>query len=226
MKHDSDYSFLQGTKTYMKDLGRSVQIWREFHKGFTQLGRVNNCVTFFGSARFAQDHPYCQQAYDTAYACGKAGYNIMTGGGPGIMEAANKGGRDAGVLSVGCNIILPREQQPNPHLDLTIPFRYFFVRKMMLLKYSKGFVLLPGGFGTLDEIFEVATLMQTGKIRDFPVVVMGRDYWDGLSHFLRETMVAHGTINERDLDYNFAHITDDPAEAVDMIRHYKTGEKL
>jgi len=182
-----------------------------------KLRKVNNCVTFFGSARFAPDHRYYKLAYNTAFLMGKAGYSIMTGGGSGIMEAANKGAQDAGALSVGCNIQLPKEQKPNPYLDIQVDFHYFFVRKMMLLKYSQAFVMLPGGFGTMDEVFETGTLMQTNKICDFPVVVMGQDYWETLGPFLRNTMVKHGTIRERDLDLNFARMTDDPQGALDII---------
>ena len=218
MNRDSDHTLLQGTKNYALDLWRSIRIWREFRKGFTKLNRVRNCVTFFGSARFTEDHPYYKLAYDTAFLMGQNGYAIMTGGGPGIMEAANKGARDAGALSIGSTIRLPKEQKPNPYLDIQVDFHYFFVRKVMLLKYSSAFVLFPGGFGTMDEIFETGTLMQTDKIRDFPVVVMGRDYWQPLTPFIRETMVSHATIDEHDLDLVFTLRTDDPREALDIIR--------
>lgn len=224
MNRDFDHKLFQGPKNYALDLWRSIRIWREFRKGFTQLHRVRNCVTFFGSARFTEDHPYYKLAYDTAFLMGKNGYAIMTGGGPGIMEAANKGARDAGALSVGCNIRLPEEQKPNPYLDIQIDFHYFFVRKVMLLKYSRGFVLFPGGFGTMDEIFETGTLMQTNKICDFPVVVMGNDYWKALGPFLRDTMVKHGTIEPHDLDLNFARMTDDPQESLDIIRQKKPAQ--
>ena len=134
------------------------------------------------------------------------------------MEAANKGAKDAGALSVGCNILLPKEQKPNDYLDIQIGFHYFFVRKVMLLKYSNAFVLFPGGFGTMDEIFETATLMQTDKICDFPVVVMGKEYWKELGPFLQDTMIKHGTIEEHDLQLNFARMTDEPQEALDIIK--------
>ena len=225
-KRDSDTHLLQGTRTYLRDLWRSLRIWNEFNYGFRKLSRVNSCITFFGSARFDENNDYYKLAYDTAYACGKAGYAVMTGGGGGIMEAANRGARDAGALSIGCNILLPHEQKPNPYIDIQLTFHYFFVRKVMLIKYSQAFILLPGGFGTMDEIFETATLMQTGKIRDFPVVVMGSDYWKPLGPFLQETMIDHGTIDARDLDYNFARMTDDPQEALDIVRLRKLGESL
>jgi uncharacterized protein (TIGR00730 family) len=212
---DADLNLLQGARHYTTDLWRSYKIWREFRKGFTKLNNVEKCVTFFGSARFPADHEYYQLAYDTAYQIGKAGYAVMTGGGPGIMEAANKGAQDAGALSIGCNIKLPVEQSPNPYQDISLKFDHFFVRKVMLLKYSQAFVLLPGGFGTMDEIFETATLMQTGKICNFPTVVMGSDYWKQLGPFLDKTMLDFGTIDRRDLDY--LKMTDNPQEALDII---------
>lgn len=226
MLKDPDYRLLKGAENYFVDFWRSIRIWREFRKGFIKLNHINNCVTFFGSARVAEDSPYYKLAYDTAYLCGKAGYAIMTGGGGGIMEAANKGAKDAGALSIGCNIRLPKEQKANSYLDVQVDFYYFFVRKVMLLKYSQAFILFPGGFGTMDEIFETGTLMQTGKVRDFPVVVMGREYWQPLGPFLKETMVDHGTIEARDLDLNFARMTDDPQEALDIIRLQCIGERL
>ena len=156
---------------------RAARIFCEFIRGFRTLHFVGACVTVFGSARFTENHPY----YDLARQCGaelaKAGFTVMTGGGPGIMEAANRGAKETGGRSIGCNIQLPREQKPNPFVDQWITFRHFFVRKVMLVKYSYAFIALPGGFGTLDEIFETATLIQTGKIRDFPLVLMGIEYW-------------------------------------------------
>jgi uncharacterized protein (TIGR00730 family) len=140
----------------------------------------------------------------------------MTGGGPGIMEAANRGARDVGARSVGCNIILPQEQKPNPFLDLWVEFRYFFVRKVMFVKYADGFVILPGGFGTMDELFESLTLIQTGKVRHFPVVLVGRDYWSGLLDWIRDTLVAKGAVDAKDMDLLL--LTDDPDEAVELIR--------
>ncbi len=215
-RRDADYNLLQGARNYSLDLWRSYRVWREFRMGFKRLARVHKCVTFFGSARFDETHEYYKLAYDTAYKIGKEGYAVMTGGGPGIMEAANKGAQDAGALSIGCNIRLPVEQIPNPYQDVSLTFDHFFVRKVMLLKYSSAFVLLPGGFGTMDEVFETATLMQTEKICDFPVVVMGSDFWKKLGPFLDKTMIDLGTIDERDL--NFIKMTDKPQEAIDIIK--------
>ena len=216
MKQDADYSLLQGAETYAVDLWRSFRIWREFRKGFTGLARVQRCVTFFGSARFGEDHDYCRLARETAGAVGRAGYAVMTGGGPGIMAAANRGAREAGALSIGCNIRLPREQVRNPHQDISLEFSHFFVRKVMLLKYSSAFVLLPGGFGTMDEIFELATLVQTGKIHRVPFIVMGNAYWKQLRPFIARTMLEFGTVSEADL--RFITMTDDPQEALEVIQ--------
>ncbi|HZW09373.1 MAG TPA: TIGR00730 family Rossman fold protein [Phycisphaerales bacterium] len=184
-------------------------------KGFRALHFTGPCVTVFGSARFGEDHRYYAMAREVGRALAEAGYTVMTGGGPGVMEAANRGAKEAGGISIGCNIKLPREQQPNPYLDKFVEFHYFFVRKVMLVKYSVAFVVLPGGFGTMDELFEVGTLIQTGKVEKFPVVVMGRDYYANLGEFVRDTMVEEGTIDPVDLQLFTA--TDDPAEAVERI---------
>jgi uncharacterized protein (TIGR00730 family) len=216
VRNDHDYKLLRGTENYFLDLKRSIKIWQEFRYGFKNLNKIGKCVTFFGSARFNEDHPYYKLAYQTAYEVGKAGYAVMTGGGPGIMEAANKGAKDAGALSIGCNIELPVEQAPNPYTDITLRFHHFFVRKVMLLKYSSAFILMPGGFGTMDEVFEIATLIQTRKVCNFPVVIMGSDYWKEIGPFLRKTMISNKTIDESDL--SFAKITNDPHEAVQFIQ--------
>ena len=213
--HDHDISLFQDTENYLADLARSFRIWNEFRKGFKQLSKIKNGITIFGSARLDDSSYYYKMAYDTAYKLGKEGYTIITGGGPGIMEAANKGAKDAGALSVGCNIILPYET-PNPHTDISINFRYFFVRKVMLLKYSKAFVLFPGGLGTMDEAFEIATLMNTGKMKELPFILMGEDYWQELRPFINKTMIEHGTLSQDDLGH--AQITDVPEEAVNLIR--------
>src|SRR5262245_21448532 len=157
--------FLQGPQARRSELFRAIRIFIEFIRGFRALHFVGPCVTVFGSARFKEDHPYYALGREVGRALARAGFTVMTGGGPGIMEAANRGAKDVGGRSVGCNIELPEEQRPNPYLDRWITFRHFFVRKVMLVKYSYAFVALPGGFGTLDEIFETATLVQTGKIK-------------------------------------------------------------
>ncbi|MCC6151029.1 MAG: TIGR00730 family Rossman fold protein [Planctomycetes bacterium] len=191
------------------------RIMADVFRGLRSLHFVGPCVTIFGSARFGEDHRYYRLARDTAAEIGRAGFTIMTGGGPGIMEAANRGARDVKAPSVGCNIILPKEQAPNPYLDRFVEFRYFFVRKMMLVKYSYAFVAMPGGLGTMDEIFETATLVQTGKIHNFPVILMGRDYWQPMLDFLRDTMVRERTIDALDLERLI--VTDSPTEAAARI---------
>jgi uncharacterized protein (TIGR00730 family) len=193
-----------------------VAILAELIRGFRALHFVGPCVTVFGSARFKEDHPYYAMARQVGRGLAEAGFTVMTGGGPGIMEAANRGAREAGGRSVGCNIELPAEQKPNPYLDRWITFRHFFVRKLMLVKYSYAFVALPGGFGTLDEIFETATLIQTRKIRDFPVVLVGRDFWRPLTEFLHDPLERMGLIDPVDADRIL--VADGAAEAVAAVR--------
>ncbi|MFG0283645.1 MAG: TIGR00730 family Rossman fold protein [Phycisphaerales bacterium JB039] len=211
--------FFAGPRSRTEELGRAIRIFGEFIRGFRQLHFLGPCVTVFGSARFREGHRYYELARATGARIAAAGFTTMTGGGPGIMEAANRGAREAGGRSVGCNIVLPEEQKPNEYLDKFVEFRYFFVRKVMLLKYSVAFVCMPGGFGTLDEIFETVTLIQTGKVRDFPVVVMGRDYWQPLLDFIQGTLVREGTISESDL--SLAKVTDDPDEAMAIIEAWR-----
>jgi hypothetical protein len=210
-----DRQFLEGPHTRLRELLRVHRIALEFIRGFRALHFVGPCVTVFGSARFGPE----TWAYQTARALGREiaerGLTVMTGGGPGVMEAANRGAKEAGGRSVGCNIELPQEQQPNPYLDRFVEFRYFFVRKVMLVKYSYAFVALPGGFGTLDELFEAATLIQTGKIEGFPLILMGREYWGELFEFMHKTLLARGAIVARDLE--LFTLTDDPTEAASVI---------
>jgi uncharacterized protein (TIGR00730 family) len=203
--------FLRGPQPRSWEIARLLRICADFVRGVRALHFVGPCVTVFGSARFTESHRYYALAREMGQRLGKAGFTVMTGGGPGIMEAANRGAREVGARSVGCNIVLPQEQKPNSYLDLWLEFHYFFVRKMMLVKYSYAFVVLPGGFGTMDEIFETATLIQTGKIRDFPVVLMGVDFWRPLLELFRRSMIPEGTISP--LDVERLLITDSPEEA-------------
>ena len=208
--------FLKGRRSREADLESVVTIFLEFLRGFESFDFDMPCITVFGSARFSEEHPYYQLARETGAALARAGYAVMTGGGPGIMEAANRGAREAGGISLGCNIRLPHEQEPNPYLDKFIEFEHFFIRKVMLVKYSSGFVVMPGGYGTLDEAFEIMTLVQTGKLERFPIVGMGGDFWQHLSEFARETMLNEGVISPEDLDYIRRAST--PGEALQIIR--------
>jgi uncharacterized protein (TIGR00730 family) len=207
--------FLQGPQARRFELWRAIQIFRELMYGFRKLHFVGPCVTVFGSARFTETHPYYQQAREIGQELAKAGFTVMTGGGPGIMEAANRGAKDVpNSHSIGCNIKLPQEQKPNPYLDKWIDFEHFFVRKLMLIKYSYAFIVCPGGFGTLDELFEVLTLIQTGKLQDFPVALVGRDYWEPGIRQLRK-FAEEKTIDPHDLDK--LTISDDPKEVVKAV---------
>ena len=206
--------FLKGRRSREQDLESAVKIFLEILRGFESFDFDQPCVTVFGSARFGEDHEYYSLARDMGRALAERGYAVMTGGGPGLMEAANRGARDAGGLSLGCNIRLPHEQEPNEYLDKFIKFEHFFVRKVMLVKYSSAFVVMPGGFGTLDEAFEVGTLIQTGKLERFPIVALGGDFWGQLRRFIRETMLAHGVIDIDDL--RFIH----PAQSIAEAMHY------
>ena len=219
-KGTGDYAereFLSGPRPRGSELRFAFDVFRELVRGFRVLHFVGPCVTVFGSARFDANHPYYELARRTGAALAGAGFTVMTGGGPGVMEAANRGAREAGGGSVGCNIVLPAEQKPNAYLDRFVECRYFFVRKLLLAKYSYAFIAAPGGYGTLDELAEVLVLIQTHKMKSFPVVLLGADYWNGLLRFFRETLVARGTISPDDLDRLI--ITDDPAHAVEAIRH-------
>ena len=199
----------------LTDAARIKRISRELHAGFDALAHVGPAASFFGSARTPTDHPEYQLVRDTARLVGDAGLAIITGGGPGSMEAANRGARDAGALSIGLNIDLPFEQGLNPYCDIGLQFHYFFTRKVMFVRYASGFVAFPGGFGTLDETFEALTLIQTGKVRYFPVVLVGSDYWGGLVDWMRERMVAEGKILPADMD--LLCVTDDPIEVRDRL---------
>jgi uncharacterized protein (TIGR00730 family) len=213
--------FLQGPQPRRTELVRAIRIFVEFIRGFRALHFVGPCVTVFGSARFKEDHPYYALGREVGRELARAGFTVMTGGGPGIMEAANRGARDVAGRSVGCNIELPEEQKPNPYLDRWVTFRHFFVRKVMLVKYSYAFIALPGGFGTLDEIFETATLVQTGKIKDFPIVLVVRDFWEPLIDFLRARPLAAATIAAADLE-RFV-VTDSPEKAARSVAETAMG---
>jgi len=210
-----DLSFLSGPRPRWKELKSVVAIAREFIYGFRKLHFVGPCVTFFGSARFKEDHPYYDAARDLARRIGRVGFTIMTGGGPGIMEAANRGARDVGALSVGCNIVLPHEQYANPYLDVNLTFERFFVRKVLLLKYSAAFVVMPGGAGTVDELFEAITLIQTGKVKNFPILLYGRDYWKPMLEQI-DRMVAEGTLGREEL--RFVFVADSVEEATTLLQ--------
>ena len=214
--HSAERKFLTGPGKRLHDLWRVIRIAGEFLRGFRAFRRLPPAITVFGSARFGEGNGYYELARQLGRELADQGFAVMTGGGPGIMEAANRGAVDAGGTSVGCNIVLPKEQEPNAYVQQWTEFRYFFVRKVMLLKYSCGFVALPGGYGTLDEMFETATLVQTDKVRDFPVILMGRDYWEPLVGFLRDSLLARGAIEESDLTR--LTLTDDAPAAVHCLR--------
>jgi len=211
----AEEQFLEGARPRSSELLRVFRITMETMRGLRALHFVGPCVTVFGSARFKEDHPYYALAREMGRLIGRSGFTVMTGGGPGIMEAANRGAKDVGGPSIGCNIKLPMEQKPNPYVDRFVEFRYFFIRKVMLAKYSYAFVALPGGFGTLDEFFEVATLVQTGKMKNFPLILMGKEFWEPLMTFLRERLIKQGTIDAA--DYERIVVTDSPQEAMERI---------
>ncbi len=211
---EAEALFLRGKRDHEQELATAGRVFLEFVRGFSILGELGKCVTVFGSARFTEGHQYYELARRLGRRLAEEGYTVLTGGGPGIMEAANRGAKEGGGLSIGCNIRLPREQEPNPYLDRFVEFEYFFVRKVMLVKYSQGFITLPGGFGTMDELFETATLIQTGKIRRFPLIAMGSDFWLNMTS-LRDAAIAEGTIGEADLEV-YAR-TDDVEEALRLL---------
>ena len=197
------------------DTWRVLRITSEFIEGFDTLATIEKGVTVFGSARIGPDDPHYEKARETSRLLAQAGFAIITGAGPGIMEAANRGARDVGGRSIGCNIELPFEQGANPYVDTLINFRYFMVRKTMFIKYSVAFIIFPGGFGTLDELFEALTLIQTGKIYQFPVILMGRHYWAGLIRWLQSRVLLERKISPGDMDLIL--VTDDPAEAAAAV---------
>ena len=207
--------FLSGPQTRSFELRFAFRVFMEFIRGMRQLHFTGACVTVFGSARLGEDTEPYKQARAIGVGLASAGFTVMTGGGPGIMEAANRGAKDVDGRSIGCNIVLPKEQSANPYLDIMVDFDHFFVRKTMLVKYSYAFVAMPGGFGTYDEIFEALTLIQTGKISNFPVVLFGSEFWNPLVDVMRNTLLAKKTISESDL--HLVMVTDSVDEAVQFI---------
>ncbi|MGH0033132.1 MAG: TIGR00730 family Rossman fold protein [Myxococcota bacterium] len=218
---DAERAFLRGRRSRPDDLESAVRIFLEFLKAFESLGPIGPCVTVFGSARFGEGNPHYATARELGRRLAGEGFTVMTGGGPGIMEAANRGAREAGGRSLGCNIRLPMEQEPNAYLDEFIELEHFFVRKVMLVKFSTAFVVMPGGFGTLDEAFEVVTLIQTGKLERFPIVALGGEFWEGLRDFAHRSMVASGTIDESDL--GLIQRAADVEDAVRRVREANGG---
>lgn len=213
----SRFEYLRGPKSRGSELLFALRVLFEFIRAFRKLHFVGPCITVFGSARFKEGHIYYERAREMGSAISLMGLTVMTGGGPGIMEAANRGAKENGGRSVGCNIDLPHEQAPNSYMDTWVTLKHFFVRKVILLKYSYGFVVLPGGWGTMDELFETLTLVQTGIIHNFPVVLLGTDYYTQLRAYL-DFMVEQQTISESDLD--LVILTDSVREASDHIRKY------
>ncbi len=209
-------------KQYLVDALSIDESWRifrimaEFVEAVEELSRVGHAVSIFGSARVTPGDEYYEKTVELARLLAEEGFGVITGGGPGIMEAANKGASEGGGKSVGMNIRLPFEQKPNPYANISIDYNYFFIRKVMFVKYAMAYVILPGGFGTMDELFEALTLIQTKRIKSFPVVLMGREYWEGLLQWLRETMLKEGKISEEDLD--IVRVIDEPDK---IVRHIK-----
>ncbi|MCS6967502.1 MAG: TIGR00730 family Rossman fold protein [Cytophagales bacterium] len=214
---NNERRFLEGPRSRWSELIFTIKVLADFIRGFRKLHFVGPCVTVFGSARFQEHHPYYQMARQIGRELAKMGFTVMTGGGPGIMEAANRGAKEAGGYSVGCNIKLPHEQSHNPYMDRWVTMEYFFVRKVLLLKYSYAFVVMPGGAGTMDELFETLTLIQTKKIANFPIVLIGCSYWHKLIEFM-EMMVQQGTLSPEDL--NLICLTDSIEDAMNHIRKY------
>ncbi len=204
------------------DTWRLFRILSEFVEGFEELAKAGPCVSIFGGARVKRDDPYYKMGEKIAQMLVKESFGVITGGGPGIMEAANRGAKKAGGKSIGLNIELPFEQEPNKHIDTLINFRYFFVRKVMFVKYACAFIIMPGGFGTMDELFESMTLIQTRKIYPFPIVLIGKEYWSGLVRWMKKRMIEWGTISPEDLD--IFTLTDDPEAAVKIITDFRSDQ--
>ena len=215
MTQPTEIKFLQGPQSRWQEFKFTVKVLIEFIRGFRSLSFVGPCITIFGSARYPEGHEYYELTRKMGAEVAKLGFTVMTGGGPGLMEAANRGAKDVKGRSVGCNIVLPFEQEPNPYLDKWVNIKYFFVRKTLLIKYSYGFVCMPGGYGTLDEFFEALTLIQTEKIKNFPVIVVGKEYHEEMMSHVR-LMKDKGTISPED-EFLF-HLTDSVEEAIQILR--------
>ncbi|ADO45108.1 conserved hypothetical protein [Hydrogenobacter thermophilus TK-6] len=213
--NSKELRLIEELKIKQGDTWRVLKIMSEFVRGFDELSNVGPAVTFFGSSRLGEEDKYYKFAYRTAFRLGQMGFCIITGGGPGVMEAANRGAYDAGALSVGLNIEIPKEQVPNRYQNKSLQFDYFFVRKVMLIKYSFAYVIFPGGFGALDELFEALTLIQTGKSHRFPVILFGSKYWGPLLDFMREVMVPHRTISQEDT--KLLTLVDDPEAVISQV---------
>lgn len=211
---------------FQRDIWGIFKVMGEFVDGYERLSDVGPCVSIFGSARLSPDDPYYAMTVKTAKRLSETGFGIITGGGPGLMEAGNKGADIAGGMSIGLCIDLPMEQSCNPYIkkEYQIDFNYFFARKVMFVKYAQAFVVMPGGLGTLDEFFEAMTLIQTKKILRFPIILMGTDFWGGLLDWMKDTLVARGTICREDMD--LFHLTDDPEETVSIIHDFYEDNKL
>jgi uncharacterized protein (TIGR00730 family) len=216
MTQSNDKNFFKTERTIADEIRDSHKALSDLWQGVSAFEKIKNCVTVYGSARFKEGNRYYELARSMGKVLAENGFTVMTGGGPGVMEAANRGAKEGGGISLGCNIILPFEQKLNPYVDTKVEFEFFFTRKVILRKNSVAYVLMPGGFGTMDEIFEVLTLIQTGKLPARPVVCLGKDYWKHLGTFLRETMLNVGTISPEDLE--LALVTDDTQEAIDYIK--------
>jgi len=217
----AEKDFLKGRRHRGEDLESAVRIFLEFVRGFEELEFSGPCISVFGSARFGPEHRYYRLARSLGRALAEHGYAVMTGGGPGVMEAVNRGAKEAGGFSIGCNIRLPKEQKPNAYLDHFVEFEHFFVRKLMLVKYSNAFVVMPGGFGTLDEAFEIITLIQTGKLESFPIIAMGGQFWEALRTFVTDSMIAEGTIEAAEID--LIHRVDAVDEVLGIIARLAQG---
>jgi hypothetical protein len=221
---DDRRAFTAPAASLPRESWKIFQIMAEFVEGFERLARIQPSVSFFGSSRVGPDHPWYRLAEDIARRLSDAGFSVVSGGGPGIMEAANRGAKAGRSPSVGLNILLPHEQAANIYQDTSMTFRHFFARKVMFVKYATAYVLLPGGFGTLDEMAEILTLVQTGKTRRIPIILVHRPYWEGLLQWMREAMVAEGTIDEADL--GLVTVLDEPQEVVEAIFRYYEYRKL